>query len=118
LLTAGSSFEGSSGNVTGVAYQPQTLVEVRWPWLSVIVSYAVLATIFLVSIIIWTHSSGLQIVKRSSLAVMLGLDESVREAIGIGEVTLEEIKVTLGDGDNNNNGQLGPRMRLVMAEGD
>ena len=86
MLTAGSSFEGSNGNVTGVAYQPQTIVEVRWPWICVIVSYAVLATIFLVSIIIWTYSSGLQIVKRSSLAIMFGLDKSVRDGIEIGGI--------------------------------
>jgi hypothetical protein len=125
LLAAGSSFEGSSGNVIGVAYQPQTLVEVRWPWLCAIVGYAILATIFLVSIIIWTHSSGLQIVKGSSLAVMLGLDGSVRNTIRTGDNDLKSLKkkakktiVTL---ENNNNtsssssSQLGPRMQLVMT---
>ena len=106
--------------MTGVAYQPQTLVEIRWPWLSVIASYIILATIFLVSTIIWTHSSGLQIVKASSLAAMLGLDINVQNAMREGglddlkdlEETANKTIITL---ETDNNNQLGPKMRLLMA---
>jgi hypothetical protein len=64
--------------------------------------YAILAAIFLGSIILWTYVSGIQTLKRSSLAMMVAVDHGVKEELGTldGPGNLEEkakgISVTLG----------------------
>jgi len=102
LKQDGSTFSGSSGTVEGIAYQPQTIVQVHWAWLSPLSCYVIFAAIFLVSIILWTYVSGMQTLKRSSLAMMVAVDRSVKEELGTleGPGNLEEkakrIYVTLG----------------------
>ena len=86
----------------GIAYQPQTIVQVHWAWLSLLSCYVIFAAIFLLSIILWTYLSGTQTLKRSSLAMMVAVDRSVKEELGTfdGPGNLEEkakrISVTLG----------------------
>jgi hypothetical protein len=43
-------------------------------------SYISLGSVLLVSVIIWTHSSGMQTLKSSALATMFALDNGVRYA--------------------------------------
>jgi hypothetical protein len=102
LQQIGSTSPGSSSTVEGTAYQPQTIVQVRWAWLSLLSCYAILAAVFLGSIILWTYVSGIQTLKRSSLAMMVAVDHGVKEELGTldGPGNLEEkakrISVTLG----------------------
>jgi hypothetical protein len=83
---AGATFPGSSGTVEGTAYRPQTIVVVRWGWISLFLCYAVLAAVFLALVICWTFLSGIPILKRSSLAMLVAADTSLRGKLG----TLDE----------------------------
>ena len=38
-----------AANVTGTAYRPETLVHVKWPWLTLPVSLVALSTLFLIA---------------------------------------------------------------------
>jgi hypothetical protein len=104
MQKAGSIFPGSSGTVEGIAYQPQTIVQVRWAWLSLLPCYVIIAAIFLASIILWTYASGTQTLKRSSLAMMVAVDRSTKEELGTLdrprnlEEKAKDISMTLGSG--------------------
>ena len=104
LQKAGSMFPGSSGTVEGIAYQPQTIVQVRWAWLSLLPCYVIIAAIFLASIILWSYASGTQTLKRSSLAMMVAIDRSTKEELGTLdrpsnlEEKAKDISMTLGSG--------------------
>jgi hypothetical protein len=104
LQKYGSTFSGSSGTVEGIAYQLQTIVQVRWAWLSLLPCYVITAAIFLASIILWTYASGTQTLKRSSLAMMVAVDRSIKEELGTLDRpgNLEEkakrMSMTLGSG--------------------
>jgi hypothetical protein len=105
LQKYGSTFSGSSGTVEleGIAYQSQTIVQVRWAWLSLLPCYVIAAAIF-PSIILWTYVSGSQTLKRSSLAMMIAVDRSTKEELGTLDRpgNLEEkakrMSMTLGSG--------------------
>jgi uncharacterized SAM-binding protein YcdF (DUF218 family) len=82
VIKSGSTFYESDGVLGGTAYQPQTIIAVRWQWLILIMVYVVLAIIFLSSVIWWTYASGVRPLKSSSLAIMLAPNGELKQALG------------------------------------
>jgi hypothetical protein len=82
LRSEGSTFFGSDGTVTGTAYQLQTIIVIRWAWLTLLISYVTLAPLFLGCIVWWTYSSGMQTLKHSSIATMLAVSPGLRRSLG------------------------------------
>jgi hypothetical protein len=70
------------GVVIGTAYSPQTFVLVHWRWIALLAVQLVLASLFLIAIIVETRVARLQILKGSTLATMCALDGAARDAVG------------------------------------
>jgi hypothetical protein len=71
-----------NATITGTAYSLQTLIHVRWPYISFLVLQLVLTVIILIFTIIATHWNRVQILKGSSLATMIALSPELKRELG------------------------------------
>ncbi len=82
MRTKGATYTNSSGAVTGTTLEARTIIRVRWSWLALLATQLVLAIAFLIATAVATHSSGVQILKGSSLATLCVLDDATRDRLG------------------------------------
>lgn len=68
--------------MNGTIMAPQTFVDIRWGWLSLLMVQLALASLFLVATAVKTHIAKVQILKGSALATLSGLDRAARESFG------------------------------------
>src|SRR5438552_15684080 len=71
-----------NSTITGTAYAPQTLIHIRWPYISFLAIQLWLTIIILLFTIIATYRSRIQILKGNSLATMCALSQSVKAKLG------------------------------------
>lgn len=83
IRTTGKSYAGGgSGTVQGTTLALQSIVEVRWGWLALLASQVALTAVVVAAMVRMTVSSGVQVLKDSSLATMCFLDPETRAALG------------------------------------
>jgi len=71
--------------VVGTAWTRDTLVIINWEWLSFLLIQIILSAGFLVAIAAWTRTTpGMQVLKTSSLAGMVALDDEGRRYLQLG----------------------------------
>jgi hypothetical protein len=80
-----------NSTITGIAYAPQTLIHVRWAYMSFLAIQLGLSIIILLFTIFATYRNRMQILKGNSLATMCGLSERVRTELG-GMEDMKELK--------------------------
>jgi hypothetical protein len=68
--------------MTGTAYAPQTIIHIRWPYISFLAIQLGLTIIVLLFTIIATYRSRIQILKGDSLATMCALSPRVKAKLG------------------------------------
>jgi hypothetical protein len=71
-----------NSTVTGTAYALQTLIHIRWPYISFLAIQLSLTIIVLLFTTIATYRSRIQILKGSSLATMCALSQNVKAQLG------------------------------------
>jgi hypothetical protein len=80
-----------NSTITGTAYAQQTLIRIRWPYLSLLAAQLGLTIIVLLFTIIVTYRSRMQILKGNSLATMCALSQRVKAELG-GMEDMERLK--------------------------
>jgi len=80
-----------NSTITGTAYALQTLIRIRWPYISLLAAQLGLTIIVLLFTIVATYRSRMQILKGSSLATMCALSQGVRTQLG-GMENMERLK--------------------------
>jgi hypothetical protein len=104
IRKAGTTYAGGDGAVYGETFAAQTIINVRWGWLSLLAVQVMLTAVILAVMVRMTTASGVQVLKDSSLATMCFLDPDTRTALGPVDdfKTVRErarsVKVTLGRG--------------------
>ena len=81
----------NNSTITGTAYAQQTLIHIRWPYISLLAAQLGLTIIVLLFTIVATYRSRLQVLKGSSLATMCALSQRVRTQLG-GMENMERLK--------------------------
>ncbi|OCK74581.1 hypothetical protein K432DRAFT_409737 [Lepidopterella palustris CBS 459.81] len=71
-----------NSTIAGIAYAPQTLIHIRWPYISFLAVQLWLTIIVLLFTIVATYRSGIQILKENSLATMCALSQNVKADLG------------------------------------
>jgi hypothetical protein len=80
-----------NSTITGTAYALQTLIRIRWPYISFLAGQLGLTIIVLLFTIVATYRSRMQILKGSSLATMCALSQGVKYDLG-GMEDMERLK--------------------------
>jgi hypothetical protein len=80
-----------NATITGTAYAPQTLIRIRWPYISFLAVQLGLTIIVLLFTIVTTYRSRMQILKGNSLATMCALSQGVKTELG-GIEDMERLK--------------------------
>ena len=78
----GPTFLSYNATVQGTAYAEQTVVHVRWEYMSLLAAQLFLTILILAVTIIWTYSADVQILKSNSLATMCALSENIKRRVG------------------------------------
>jgi hypothetical protein len=71
-----------NSTIIGTAYAPQTLIHIRWPYISFLAVQVCLTIVVLIFTMIATCRSHMQILKGSSLATMCALNEKAKAKLG------------------------------------
>ena len=80
-----------NSTIIGTAYALQTLIRIRWPYISLLVVQLGLTIIVLLFTIVATNRSRMQILKGNSLATMCALTQEVKTKLG-GMENMERLK--------------------------
>ncbi|KAH8205659.1 hypothetical protein TruAng_000153 [Truncatella angustata] len=72
----GTTFPDSKGPALGYVYAQEQFVRIHWKWVVLIATQLVLASAFLTATIIMTKRARIQILKNSTLPMMLALNEA------------------------------------------
>src|ERR1700722_6673510 len=80
-----------NSTITGTAYALQTLIRIRWPYISFLAVQLGLTIIVLLFTIVATYRSRMQILKGNSLATMSALSQRVKTKLG-GMEDMERLK--------------------------
>ena len=80
-----------NSTITGTAYAQQTLIRIRWPYLSLLAAQLGLTIIILLFTIVATYRSRMQILKGNSLATMCALSQGIKAELG-GMGDMESLK--------------------------
>jgi hypothetical protein len=80
-----------NSTITGTAYAPQTLIRIRWAYISFLAVQLGLTIIVLLFTIVATYRSRMQILKGNSLATMSALSQGVKTELG-GMEDMERLK--------------------------
>jgi hypothetical protein len=80
-----------NSTITGTAYAQQTLIHIRWPYISLLAVQLGLTIIVLLFTIVTTYRSRIQILKGNSLATMCALSQEVKTELG-GMEDMERLK--------------------------
>src|SRR5277367_149917 len=81
-----------NSTVTGTAYAQQTLIRIRWPYISLLAVQLGLTIIVLLFTIVATYRSRMQILKGNSLATMCALSQGVKNELG-GMEDMKRLKI-------------------------
>ena len=81
----------ANSTIPGTAYALQTLIRIRWPYITFLASQLGLAIFVLSFTIVATNQSRIQILKGNSLATMCALSQGVRTQLG-GMENMERLK--------------------------
>src|SRR5277367_2842452 len=81
-----------NSTITGTAYALQTLIRIRWPYISLLVVQLGLTIMVLLFTIVATYRSRMQILKGNSLATMCALSQEVKTQLG-GMEDMEALKI-------------------------
>jgi hypothetical protein len=71
-----------NSTITGTAYAAQTLIRVRWPYISFLAGQLGLTIIVLLFTIVATYRNRMQVLKGNSLATMCALSQRVKTQLG------------------------------------
>jgi hypothetical protein len=71
-----------NSTITGTSYAQQTLIRIRWPYISFLAVQLGLTIIVLLFTIVATHRSRMQILKGNSLATMCALSQGAKTKVG------------------------------------
>jgi hypothetical protein len=80
-----------NSTIAGIAYAPQTLINIRWLYISFLAAQLGLTIIVLLFTIVATYRSHTQILKGNSLATMCALSQEVKTELG-GMEDMERLK--------------------------
>ncbi|KAK3689486.1 hypothetical protein B0T22DRAFT_513927 [Podospora appendiculata] len=72
----------SNSSVTGTAMVNQTYIVIHWAWLAFLLCQILLTAVLLATVVIWTRVEHIQIIKTTSLAGMVALDDGSRAHLG------------------------------------
>ncbi|KAK3317722.1 hypothetical protein B0T19DRAFT_488907 [Cercophora scortea] len=72
----------SNSSLTGTAMVNQTYIVIHWAWLAFLLCQISLTGVLLAAVVIWTRVEHIQIIKTSSLAGMVALDDGSRAHLG------------------------------------
>ena len=83
MRNEGPTFQNQDNStIIGTTYALQTLIHIRWPYISFIAIQLWLTIIVLLFTIIATYRSRMEILKGNSLATMCALSQSVKAKLG------------------------------------
>ncbi|KAH8664511.1 hypothetical protein BX600DRAFT_437056 [Xylariales sp. PMI_506] len=82
ILENGPLVSNDSTEVVGTVFTPQSIVAVRWPWLSLLVLEILLSLVVLIATMSLAHSYDLTSATGSSVPTLCALDPSTRAALG------------------------------------
>jgi hypothetical protein len=68
--------------VEGTVLSRKTFVRIQWEWLALLAFQVAAAGIFLVVTAVYTHSVKAQVLRNTSLAMLVALDNECREVAG------------------------------------
>jgi hypothetical protein len=92
MRNEGQTFPNQDNStITGTSYGPQTLIHIRWPYISFLAVQLGLTIILLLFTIVATYRSQMQILKRNPLATMCALSQGVKSELG-GMEDMERLK--------------------------
>jgi len=80
-----------NSTITGAAYAPQTLIHIRWPYISFLAAQLGLTIIVLSFTIVATYRGRMQILKGGSLTTMCALSQRAKTMLG-GMEDMERVK--------------------------
>jgi hypothetical protein len=80
-----------NATITGTAYAPQTIIHIRWPYISFLAAQLGLTIVILLFTIVATYRGRMQILKGSSLATMCALSPGIKIQLG-GMEDMEGVK--------------------------
>jgi hypothetical protein len=95
-----------NSTITGTVYVPQTLIHIRWPYISFLAAQIGLTIAVLLYTIIATYRSRIQTLKRNSLGTICAISQAVRDQLGAMDDmerlkgNAKAMKVKLERGDN------------------
>lgn len=78
--------------INGTVLTYQTYVKVRWGWITILAVEQIMACVFVIITIVHTQRRSVDVLKRSVLASLVVLDESVRAVMGGKATNVEDLE--------------------------